>query len=375
MTHVFENLHDDLCTVCKAFSKCPLNMTSVSSITHSIVTSDGKHREYDIFRQLPFNNISNFDMESSFQTLKPRVQMLMEDHGIIDFMNENYLLDLSDPDDLNHCKYFDENEFNQKSRNRPDYLIIFSMNIRSLPKHGGELIHFLNLLATRFDIIVLTEIGSRNLSTVEHLMDHYDFHYVQPSDNMFGGVGIFINQTISGIHIFRDVNVKITCVCPKCQIETLCIQFDFLNEDYVVGGIYRQPNGNTAHFIDDLETAIGKLKDNITVILGGHINNDIIKFENEQTMAYLTTLLSNRFLPFITHPTRITDFSATCIDHIFVKPGGHVKQNISAIYSGIFYFDISDHLPCFLSLTGKNCSTKYKIVNQIYQTKDTNIWR
>ena len=109
------------------------------------------------------------------------------------------------------------------------------------------------------------------------------------------------------------------------------IQFKFLNEDYVVGGIYKHPNGNTAHFIDDLETAIGKLKDNVTVILAGDINIDIIKFDNEQTMAYLTTLLSNRFLLFITLPTRITDLSAACIDHIFVKPGGHVKQNISEI--------------------------------------------
>ena len=124
---------------------------------------------------------------------------------------------------------------------------------------------------------------------------------------------------------------------PKCEIETLFIQFEFLNEDYVVGGIYRHPNGNTAHFIDDLETAIGKLKDNVTVILAGDINIDIIKLENEKTMAYLTTLLSNRFFPFITLPTRITDFSATCIDHIFVKPGGHVKQNISEIYTRGFF--------------------------------------
>ena len=220
-------------------------------------------------------------------------------------------------------------------------------------------------------------------------MDQYDFHYVQPSDNMFGGVGIFINQTISDIHILCDENIKKTCVCPKCEIERLFIQFKFFNEDYVVGGIYRHPNGNTAHFINDLETAIGKLKDNVTVILAADINIDIIKFENEQTMAYLTTLLSNRFLPFIglnifyftireqpygyinssclrestlpfiTLPTRITDFSATCIDHIFVKPGGDVKQDISEIYSGNFYCDISDHLPCFLSLKGKNCSLKY----------------
>ena len=102
----------------------------------------------------------------------------MEDHGIIDFMNENYLLGLSDPDDQNHCKYFDENEFNQQSRNRPNYLNIFSINIRSLPKHGEELIHFLNLPYARIDIIILTEIGSRKIFTLGYLTDHYDFHHV-----------------------------------------------------------------------------------------------------------------------------------------------------------------------------------------------------
>ena len=117
-------------------------------------------------------------------------------------------------------------------------------------------------------------------------------------------------------------------------------------------GIYGHPNGNTTHFIEDLETTIGKLKDNVTVILAGDITIDIIKFENEQLMAYLTTFLLNRFLLFVTLPTIITDFSATCIDHIWVKTGGNMKQKISEIYSGMFYCDIIDQLPCFLSLKG-----------------------
>ena len=73
-----------------------------------------------------------------------------------------------------------------------------------------------------------------------------------------------------------------------------------------------------AHFIDNLEMTIGKLKNYVTVILARDIIIDIIKFENEQTMAYLTTLLSNYFLAFIMLLIRITDFSSTCIDHIFL---------------------------------------------------------
>ena len=66
------------------------------------------------------------------------------------------------------------------------------MNIRSLAKHSGELKYFINVLVNEFDIIVLTEIGSRNLSTVEHLFADYVFFYVTPDVNFYGGVGIYI---------------------------------------------------------------------------------------------------------------------------------------------------------------------------------------
>ena len=39
---------------------------------------------------------------------------------------------------------------------------MFSMNIRSLPKHKGELVAYLSN-SPLFDILVLTEIGARNM--------------------------------------------------------------------------------------------------------------------------------------------------------------------------------------------------------------------
>ena len=41
------------------------------------------------------------------------------------------------------------------------------MNIRSLPKHGGELLCLMSVLKTQFDIIVSTEIGTRNIEPVK----------------------------------------------------------------------------------------------------------------------------------------------------------------------------------------------------------------
>ena len=45
----------------------------------------------------------------------------------------------------------------------------------------------------------------------------------------------------------------------------------------------------------------------IKVILAADININIIKYDNAETLQYLTTLLSNGFLPYITLPTRIAN--------------------------------------------------------------------
>ena len=115
-------------------------------------------------------------------------------------------------------------------------------------------------------------------------------------------------------------------------------------------GIYNHPNGNTRHFIEDLESALDKLAPNITSILTSDINIDIIKFQNDETCNHLSTLLSHRYLPYITLPTSITTFSATCIDHVFIKPTRNKPDLVNDIVCGLLYCDINDHLPCFISL-------------------------
>ena len=73
------------------------------------------------------------------------------------------------------------------------------MNIRSLPKHGGELLCFMSVLKTKFDIIVLTEIDTRNIELVKHLFENFKFHYVLALENLYGGVGIYFNKGIQNL--------------------------------------------------------------------------------------------------------------------------------------------------------------------------------
>ena len=73
-------------------------------------------------------------------------------------------------------------------------LKVFSMNIRSLPKHKGELVAYLSNLPL-FDILVLTEIGSRNIDLARNLLPGYDFMYVIYTNEKYSwGSGIILER-------------------------------------------------------------------------------------------------------------------------------------------------------------------------------------
>ena len=57
----------------------------------------------------------------------------------------------------------------------------------------------MSILETKFDIIVLKEIGTRNIAVVKHLYENYEFHYVLPSNNLYGGVGIHFSKNIHSL--------------------------------------------------------------------------------------------------------------------------------------------------------------------------------
>ena len=74
----------------------------------------------------------------------------------------------------------------------------------------------------------------------------------------------------------------------------------------------------------------------------GDFNLNLLNCHNHKlTNEFLDTLYSNMFFPLITRPTRITSYNATLIDNIFTND----LDNCS--FSGLFFTDISDHLPIF----------------------------
>ena len=94
---------------------------------------------------------------------------------------------------------------------------------------------------------------------------------------MFGGVGIYISDNINDVQVIDDFTITKTYNCKKCEIISLFIGFLYKNNEYVLGGVYRHPNGNTKHFVYDIETTSKKIRDKGTVKLAGDINIDLVK--------------------------------------------------------------------------------------------------
>lgn len=118
----------------------------------------------------------------------------------------------------------------------------------------------------------------------------------------------------------------------------------------IVSCMYRRPGTLIETFTDVVEDLLSKVKGNKTFCICGDRNIDFffLKMSNHKASSDFFELFFGRgFYPLITKPSRVTEKSATLIDHIFINC---LESNI---ISGLVINDISDHLPVFVTLDYK----------------------
>ena len=92
------------------------------------------------------------------------------------------------------------------------------------------------------------------------------------------------------------------------------------SKNIVCGRLYRHPNTD----IDDFTTYVSKCltkisKEKKECYLLGDFNVDLLKFESSaKHRDFLNTITSYGFLPHILQPSRISEFSTTLIDNIYI---------------------------------------------------------
>ena len=123
---------------------------------------------------------------------------------------------------------------------------------------------------------------------------------------------------------------------------------------FLLCNIYRSPkndNNSIQCFIDEFTPIIQsycRIYKNIVIC--GDFNLDLIKFNRVEKIAdFLQLMLSNGLCPKITLPTRFAKYSASLLDHIYIKNGDDFVD--ATTKSGILHSSISDHCGCFSFLS------------------------
>ena len=269
------------------------------------------------------------------------------------------------------CNYYNEGNINELAKKHsPNSLKVFHHNIDSFGKNGTELLSNLMCLNFAFDIICLTEVRKTSREIIDEVFPEYHIFVDNPSSAK-GGVALLLRKNkfnnITELEPSTGFNLKGLCNCHHCQTENKWLRFNINNQPVILGGIYRHPKGNIQHFNDSLKNVIRNINDDTLAIVLEDTNINLLSDEDDKTQSYLNNLLEKSFVPCITLPTRIRNYSATLIDHIFIKCPRKLMQN--KVSSGNLIIDVSDHLPNFLFLNINVPSIKDRPFIRLYTEK------
>ena len=257
------------------------------------------------------------------------------------------VIESPDKDDINmnsiESKYYNVNQTGslfQKTSSKG--FSIFSCNTRSLPKNLCLLNDILLTVKESPSIITISEtrLSDNNINNIS--IPGYEF-ISKASKTNAGGVGMYIKDTLKFI---KRPDLEIT----MDGVETCFIELPRIKLSHViVGCIYRHPHSDRIDFKENLREKLEYLnRQGYEVYITSDINQDFFQYSTDKlTSDYLDMLLNLGYMPVITKATRITDHSATLIDHIYTN----APQKVFT--SGICLADISDHLPCFCTLATK----------------------
>ena len=254
--------------------------------------------------------------------------------------------DENDPFKWANDNYIESNYYSVKKTGKIFYdaskqkgFSIFHCNIRSLEKNKSLLHDILSTVKTMPDIIAITESKINENTSANLNIPGYAFVNVN-SKTQAGGVGLYLSNDLK-FSRRSDLDISGDGI-ESCWIELARTA----KKNIVIGCVYRHPKGNRELFYTILKDQLEKLNTKgHEVLVLGDFNENLLKYnEDKQTSEYLDMLLSLGFMPIITKPTRITDHTATLIDHIYTNTPEKL------IKSGLCLADISDHLPLFCTM-------------------------
>ena len=146
-----------------------------------------------------------------------------------------------------------------------------------------------------------------------------------------GGLATYISKSVCNaddVELFEPRNLDLQSV--DCEIMFVRLnRHKGLNKAIILGNVYRSPSRDPEKFIQFTEQMLTTLHRhrNKRILLAGDYNIDLLNYEKDINSQRLLDIMANHgFIQIqtVSRPTRITDHSATLIDHVF----SNISDNI-----------------------------------------------
>ena len=274
---------------------------------------------------------------------------------------------------LNNCRYY---ELSSITKSRNSELKVFSLNINSLYSKISQIRDEINQYS-HFDILCFNETSCNGYDLpfggAELNLDYFHapvISFPARESRRGGGLAVYINRNLcplDDISVMHPLSENTRVNSGEFLFVEISRKYD---KNIIVGNMYRSPNSifDPNDFIKKINEKLALLKNhsNKLIILASDSNIDLLKYGIfTPTTNLVDTLTSHGFCPVISRPTRITEASASLIDHIFVNNITQVTK------SGIITVDHSDHLAPFVNLitdrqkiTFFEESQSYRLINE-----------
>ena len=158
-----------------------------------------------------------------------------------------------------------------------------------------------------------------------------------------GGLATYVNKNVCeaddlAVYEPKDVDLH----SRECELLFLKLdKYKSIKKSMIICNIYRSPSRQPEKFIEFIDQMLIKVArhKNKHVLIVGDFNVDLLKYERDVNSQNLTDTMANyNFIQTVAKPTRITDHSATLIDHVYTNKISHVTS------TNLVTYDLSDHL-------------------------------
>ena len=240
------------------------------------------------------------------------------------------------------------------------------LNIQGIQNKNDQIDLLLNSSQNNIHILGLSEtkLNCHHMNSIFEVKNYQMFRkdrvISEDRPEQGGGLIVYVKD---GINCKRRYDLE----CERIE----CVWLEILptnSKSFLIGNIYRHPN-ETVHWNEEFDNHLDKvLGCEKEIYLMGDFNRDLMQDNIKQ--SWLEYMESFGLHQIVNMPTRVTDQSATLIDHIYSNTYANILTSV------VPKLGLSDHFPIFVSRKTNGASdvknTHYTISYRSYKNFDEN---